>query len=293
MKNFILKFTFFLFLFFSIDTSAQLEEIILNNPSFEDFARPGKQPRGWYDCGDIKFPLETPPDTHPAELTNGNPIFGVTQKAFHGDTYLGLVYRETDTYESVSQKLMSKLLIGNIYSFTISLSTSDVYVSSIRNREYQKEVNFTTPVFLRIWGGIGFCDKKELLAQSPLINNTEWKDFTFFLEPKSDDISYILLEVASDDPVNGNLLIDNASTIYLEKVDSLERANLSLLRDEINERNKVKRLIEREITIKGTSIKFKDNQLTISGERKIRSILNVMQDLPDYKLIFDFNGLRK
>ncbi|MFK8005185.1 MAG: hypothetical protein AB8H03_02390, partial [Saprospiraceae bacterium] len=47
------------------------------------------------------------------------------------------------------------------------------------------------------------------------------------------------------------------------------------------------------ITIKGTSIKFKDNQLTISGERKIRSILNVMQDLPDYKLIFDFNGLRK
>lgn len=44
---------------------AQDGMIHLNNPSFEDVPRPGQAPKGWYDCGDINFPLETPPDVHP------------------------------------------------------------------------------------------------------------------------------------------------------------------------------------------------------------------------------------
>ena len=300
MKNYILKSAFLLFLFFSTNVNAQVEEIKLTNPSFEDFARPGQQPRGWYDCGDINFPLETPPDIHPIDPATGKSNFGVTQQAYDGDTYLGMVHRETGTYESVAQKLKSKLLIGNIYSFTISLSTSDIYISAIRGENSPVEIDFTTPVYLRIWGGVGYCDTRELLAQSPIIENTDWRDFTFFLEPKSEDITYIILEVASDELVNGNLLIDNASSIQREEIESMNTQELSLIREQIKKRNdslgivtKTQRLAEREITVKGTSIKFKDNQLTVSGERKIRSVINAMRDLPNYKLIFDFNGLRK
>ena len=297
MRNYYLKSVLLLFLFFTTNANAQVEEIKLSNPSFEDFPRPSHQPRGWYDCGDINFPLETAPDTHPSEMINGKPLYGVTQKPYDGNTYLGLVYRETGTYESVAQKLKSKLLIGNIYSFTISLCTSDIYNSAIRGGGSFEEIDFTTPVYLRIWGGVGYCDTRELLAQSPLIENTDWRDFTFFLEPNDDDLSYIILEIGSDEPVNGNLLVDNASSIQIEDMNTEE---LSLIRTQNKQGNdslgiaiKTKRLAEREITIKGTSIKFKDNQLSVSGKRKIRSVVKAMRDLPNHKLIFDFNGLRK
>lgn len=299
MKNLMLKFTFLFLLFYSINSNAQVEEIKLSNPSFEDFARPAHGPRGWYDCGNINFPLETPPDVHPINTGNGKPVFGVVQLPDDGDSYLGMVIRETGSYESVAQRLESKLLIGNVYSFSLSLCTSETYTSYTRgNREV--ETDFTTPVFLRIWGGVGFCDKLELLEQSPLIYNHKWKEFVFFLEPKNEDISFIVLEVASDKLVNGNLLLDNASTIRMEDMESMDKGELSLLREQINKRNdslgvvtKTQRLAKREITVKGTSIKFKNNQLTVSGERKIRSVVKAMQDLPNHKLIFDFNGIKK
>jgi hypothetical protein len=299
MKNFILKSTLLLFLFFSINTNAQVEEIQLTNPSFEDFPRPGQQPRGWFDCGDINFPLQTAPDVHPS-MVNGIPIFGVTQQSYHGNTYLGMVHRENGSYESVAQRLKSRLLMGNIYSFTLSLCTSENYESAIRKGENIVDTDFTTPVFLRIWGGIGFCGKQELLAQSPVIDNLGWKEFTFFLEPKSEDISYIVLEVASDELVNGNLLIDNASSIRMENIESMNTGELSLIREQMKSRNdslgvisKIQRLAETEIKIKGYDIRFKDNKLTVSGNRKMRSIANAMKEMSDYKLIIDLNGLKK
>lgn len=70
--------------------------IQLTNPSFEDVPRHSRVPRGWYDCG---FPGESAPDTQP------DPTFQVNKAAADGETYLGLVVRDNDTWESISQKL--------------------------------------------------------------------------------------------------------------------------------------------------------------------------------------------
>ncbi len=290
--------TSILFFLIPILTSqAQVTEIKLKNPSFEDFARPGNQPRGWYDCGDLKFPSETPPDVHPSTLSGGVPTYGVDKKPKHGDTYLGMVIRETGSYESVSQRLESELIKGNIYSFTLSLCMSKVYKSAILKNNTSVETDFITPVYLNIYGGEGFCDTRELLATSPIIANTKWEDFTFLIEPKNKDLSFIVLEVGSDESCNGHLLIDNVSSIILESktVENIStfKDQIKMNKDSLNLIAKSQRLAEIEITAIGSEMKFNNNKLTFSANRKIRSIANIMKNMSDYKLIIDFNGLKK
>ena len=130
-RFFIACFSILLFAFGEIFAQAG-QPIQLSNPSFEDFARPGQQPRGWYDCGEINYPLETAPDVHPIDDESGRNNFGVTKKAFDGDTYLGMVVRENDSHESVAQRLKKSLIPGKCYSFSIYVSTSKIYKSGIR-----------------------------------------------------------------------------------------------------------------------------------------------------------------
>lgn len=190
---------------------AQDAPIYLNNASFEDFPRPGKEPRGWYDCGAINFPEETAPDVHPVE---GTPAFGVSASAQDGDTYLGMVVRENDSWESVAQRLTVPMQAGKCYTFSIQLATSKTYNSILRGTN--REASFTNPVKLRIWGGAGYCRRDELLAESKLVTHSDWQEYEFKFEPKR-RLSYIVLEAFFKTPTlsppNGNLLLDNASAI--------------------------------------------------------------------------------
>jgi len=183
------------------------EPITLINPSFEDIPRYGKPPRGWYDCG---FPGETPPDVQP--LPEGQ--FQVSKPAEDGDTYLGLVVRDNETWEMVSQRLSAPLKAGKCYQFSLFLCRSNLYVSQSRTTD--EEVNYTTPAKLRIWGGAGYCNKAELLAETSQIINTRWLEYNFKFEPKQTH-TYLMLEVFYKTPVlfpyNGNVLVDNASPI--------------------------------------------------------------------------------
>lgn len=203
------------FLLFSFgETLAQGNPIELSNPSFEDFPRPGQQPRGWYDCGNVNFPLETPPDVHPMDDSSGQSSFGVKKKAFHGDTYLGMVVRENDSYESVAQRLKKPLEPGKCYSFSIYVATSEIYKSQIRgSKEF---VDFTTPIKLSIKGGAGFCDNAVTLAETKLISHSDWREYTFKFEPKR-KVRYIVFQARYQTPTfsppNGNILLDNASAI--------------------------------------------------------------------------------
>ena len=214
MKNTKTQFLLFCFCFlFLMIGNAQDGVIKLTNPSFEDFPRPGQQPRGWYDCGDINFPLESSPDTHPVDSVR-NVSFGVIQKAFHGKTYLGMVVRENESWESVGQRLKEPLKRNTCYSFSIYLCTSSIYESYLIDPK--RNVNFTTPIKLRISGGIGFCDTSEFLAESKLVENTEWEKYTFTFSPKK-ELTFLVLEAFFQTPTievpNGNILLDNASAI--------------------------------------------------------------------------------
>jgi len=203
MKRLLLGFMFSALV--AVNVSAQGEPILLSNPSFEDFARASNPPINWYNCG---FAGESPPDVQP------DPTFNVTKDAADGDTYLGMVVRDNDTWESVSQRMSRPMEKGKCYEFSIQLARSLTYMSVSRISD--KTANYATPAKLRIYGGFGHCDKQYMLGETKLIINTDWKEYNFKFEPMG-NYTYIVLEAFYDTPTlfpyNGNVLLDKASAI--------------------------------------------------------------------------------
>lgn len=180
--------------------------ILLNNPGFEDTPTPSQSPKAWKNCGSAE---ETPPDILPHEA------FGVNKKPAEGQTYLGLVVRDNDTWEAVSQQLKTAIQPGQCYEFSLSLSRSSDYVSNSRTTD--KETNFTTPAKIRIWGGNDGCDMRELLDETTLIISSRWLQYDFRFEPKASSYQYLIIQAFFKTPTlfpyNGHVLVDNASAI--------------------------------------------------------------------------------
>lgn len=187
---------------------AQEGVIKLNNPSFEDTPKAGKVPRGWYNCGPPAH-IESPPDVQP------NPQFKVGTQPKDGGSYLGMVVRDNESWESVGQRLKTPLKGGTCYNFKISLARSNTYISF--SRSTGEEVNYTTGAKIRIWGGNkAYGHKEELLAETGRINNSRWMEHSLKLEPTMDYV-YLTIEAYYVTPTlfayNGNVLLDNASDI--------------------------------------------------------------------------------
>lgn len=184
----------------------QEETIYLNNPSFEDVPQASAQPKGWIDCG---FPNESPPDTQPSGQ------FGVTKPPSNGNTYLGLVVRDNETWESVSQRLSKPMAAGKCYEFSLDLARSEYYVSK-SPKISNEDVNFKSAVKIRIYGGFSHCDKSFLLDETPLVITHRWLRYNFKFEPIA-NYTYIIIEAFYETPTlfpyNGNVLVDNASPI--------------------------------------------------------------------------------
>ncbi len=197
--------------------------IQLTNPSFEGRPNAGGRSMyiaGWNDCGKYRFPGESAPDLQPG-------FFLVDLEAHDGDSYLGMVARDNETWESVTQGLYKSLKAGSCYNFSLHLATSTQYSSparrsgvmveeAIANGEPLDSIAHTDPIVLRIWGGATQCAQTELLGETAPISNKSWKKFDFRLEPKQ-DLRYIMLEAfyktPSLFPQNGHLLIDDLSDI--------------------------------------------------------------------------------
>jgi outer membrane protein OmpA-like peptidoglycan-associated protein len=180
------------------------DTITLANPSFEDIPRHSHAPRGWYDCG---FSTESPPDIQPSG-------FSVTKAAKDGNTYLGMVVRDNDTWESISQQLSTPLVGGQCYEFSISLCRSELYLSP--SQMTGREANYTTPARFRIFAGTDYCERKFLLGETKEIISTRWLEYNFVFEPDA-NYTHIVIEAFFKTPTlfpyNGNVLVDNASKI--------------------------------------------------------------------------------
>ena len=93
-------FWMFIAVFAQAQTRPMADSIRLVNPSFEDVPKQSSPPLGWADCG---FTGESAPDVHPSNF------WEVSKPAQNGKTYVGLVVRNNDTWERISQMLESPL----------------------------------------------------------------------------------------------------------------------------------------------------------------------------------------
>lgn len=186
----------------------QVSKIDVINPSFEGIPSAGGVPDGWENCGSLH---ESPPDIQPG-------YFDVVQAPAHGASYLGMVVRDNETWESVGQHLSMPLKKGKKYVFSLDLARSATYESS--SRASGSGVSYTTPAVLRIWGAtFRGGDRRELFCQTNEIKSTQWKRYHFEFSPENQDCDYLILEVFYKCPLLfpycGNLLIDNCSSIIL------------------------------------------------------------------------------
>lgn len=177
--------------------------------------------KGWHDCGMNKFPGESPPDIHPVT----NHAWGVSLKPQDGLSYLGLVVRANNTWESVGQQLSIPLRAGVCYSLTAMLALSETNVSATHasqekarktSSRYPETESFSNFVKLVIWGGHLTCEQRVILAESKPVENTDWQRFEFTLKP-DDNYSYLVFEAyytnSATAHYNGHILIDNLSAI--------------------------------------------------------------------------------
>ena len=120
-----------------------------------------------------------------------------------GNSCVALVTREDGTREDIAQQLPQTLKAGTCYTFSLYLAHAPQYVG------------YNLPVRLRIWGGAG-RGKEQLLAGSPLIDHTGWKQYKFQFVPNR-DMRYITFEAffapGSMFHYRGNIVLDNCSPI--------------------------------------------------------------------------------
>jgi len=200
-----IKYVIFLLVLPLLAVAQKDAPILFVNPSFEDLPRSGVPPTGWSDCGPRG---ETPPDVQPGQ-------FGVTLAPSNGQSYLGLVVRDNETWEMVGQRISRPLEINQCYEFSIDLCRSLEYMSPTRTSK--ENSSYATPARLIIWGGNSSGEKGEPLYETSIIQNTRWLTTVCRLSPKKGSWSYIMLEAYYKTPLlfpyNGNILIDNASAI--------------------------------------------------------------------------------
>ncbi|NJN32965.1 MAG: OmpA family protein [Saprospiraceae bacterium] len=191
--------------------------IKLDNPSFEDYPQAGHTPLSWFNCG---FADETAPDVHP------NNLFKVSKAPHNGSTYLGMVVRDNNTWESVGQRLKSPILKGIGYTMTIHIARSEFYMSP--SKTTSRDVNYDTPIMLRVWGGNSFCSKEELLDEIPPVKSITWQATTLKFKAQKSNFTHITFEVFYKIPTlfpyNGNLLLDNFSDIVPDPTPSVSAA---------------------------------------------------------------------
>lgn len=185
----------------------------LKNPSFEwDDLGAGKVPRGWMNAG---MEQESPPDIQPC-------CFQVWMGAIDGKQFLGLVTRDNNTWEGVSQLLDGWLMKDSAYVFTVSLACSDRYISL--SKMTNEEANYNHPTVLKIWGYNTVTKQEELLALSTPVDHKAWQAYTFVLQPKYaayNQIDLMAYYASAFEKTNGNLLVDNCSDLVRRsQVDS-------------------------------------------------------------------------
>ena len=160
--------------------------IELINSSFEGLPADATVPQGWMSCKE-----GTTPDILPG-------YWGVYDPPSDGETFLGLITRDNNTWEVIGQRLAEPLKNGSCYNWAIDLAHSDTYSG------------YNGPLRLRVWLSKSKCGRDQLMFESPLIEHTTWQTYKVRFTPEA-DFQYIMLEAYHpEEPVlyKGNILMD-------------------------------------------------------------------------------------
>jgi len=199
--------------------------IELDNPGFEGPRAAGRLGKNtyvpsWTDCTTSRFEDESGVDLQPGH-------FAVTVAPKKGNTYLGMVVRDNQSWESITQQLRYPLQPNQCYTFSLHIATSPTYKSGPRGEGTAAEladaqgveldfIHHTDPIALRIYGSTDQCSRGELLAKTDAVTNKEWKKYDFRFQPKK-EAHFIMLEAFNYKPSlygdNGHILIDELSDI--------------------------------------------------------------------------------
>lgn len=183
-----------LFLSTSSVLYSQTRPVVLENGSFEGVPHDDVLPVGWQGCG-----MDSSPDILPGP-------WGVYQKPTNGNTFLGLITRENNTWEAIGQKMPKPLKKNKCYKFKVDLASSSAYAG------------YSKPTQLRVWVGNSLCERAQLIASSPTIDHYEWKTYEFLFSTE-EDYKYIIIECYYKEPslnyYRGNLLIDNITAFEM------------------------------------------------------------------------------
>lgn len=167
------------------------QRLDLGNSSFEGEPADATVPQGWMPCKE-----GTTPDILPG-------YWGVYTEPSDGETFVGLITRQNNTWESIGQRLPDMLRKSLCYSWALDLAHSETYSG------------YNGAIKLRIWLGTAKCRKDQLIFESPLIEHTEWETYEIRFMPNA-DYRYILLEAFHREETfsyQGNILIDRLRAI--------------------------------------------------------------------------------
>ncbi|MFK8057601.1 MAG: hypothetical protein AB8F78_15860 [Saprospiraceae bacterium] len=197
-----------IFLFAFVSSSLAQGSEYFMNPSFEDTSSVGKAPRGWFDCN---FSDESPVDVHDSK----SEFFGVMETAADGQSFVGMVTRDNNTYEGISTRLLKPLQADSTYRLTVKLKQSPVYTSILHRSS--DPINYLSPVRFKIWGGSSYCNQAILLEEYDAEQVEIWTELTFYINP---EIKIPFIGLYATHPAsrydNGHILIDD---LQLVKVD--------------------------------------------------------------------------
>jgi outer membrane protein OmpA-like peptidoglycan-associated protein len=278
---------YFIFSFcfpFLAHSQVKAEICHLQNPSFEGIPKSGEVPSRWENSGTLS---ESPPDIQPYQ-------FGVSKLPHNGNTYLGLVVRDNDTYESVSQRLTTTIKEKNCYKFSIWLCRSEFYNS--QSSVTKKPANYSLPVRFNIYGGNNVGHKLQLLGSVEEVQNTEWKEYFFEFKARQ-NYSYITLESAHKKPTlfpyNGNVLVDQMSDIVpikcdekaLAKVDKIKKPNPEFKRPDTG-------VIASTTPTKPTNIPTAYDTKPLLSSTYDRKKMKIGQTIRIEKLYFDADSIK-
>ncbi len=282
-------------------TSVWSQEVIVPyNSSFEGRPFQGEHIftlNSWMDC--MFHRGETPPDVH-SFSTN---YFGVTTPPADRQTFLGMVARETETNESVSQQLPTALRKDRCYEFSIFLAHDVNYRSKVNLNRMVKDSTsniklFDNPIKLIVWGGNSYCMRSQKLAESPAVENTDWREYVMQISP-DDDYQYITLEAYWNTPVlmpyNGNVLVDKLSPFVeincdegLAKVQILDFESAITINEQPGSSDRSSNVGDQSPTEAPTSIeKPVEKKIKVVSGMKVEEFIRSSKELTIQDLIFD------